>query len=135
MKRQEVEHYCFLAILLAVSIFCNGNVIYLGKASKQPSPLTSDALIPPDIPSNHNSPITPGYYESSEYLIGSVAVGIIFLESNSAVDLSTEDWTSTRESRVVNEITSGLSWLAGWLQPRCKRRFRLRHPLQSSNEL
>jgi len=75
-----------------------------------------DALVAPDLPLDpviSESP-SPGYYESSEYLIGSVAVGIIFLESNGAIDPSTEDWTSTRESWVTSEITSGLSWLAGY---------------------
>jgi hypothetical protein len=56
-----------------------------------------------------NSP--PGYSETSEYLIGDVAVGIIFLESNGTIDPSTEDWTSDREQLVINEITTGLNWL------------------------
>jgi PKD repeat protein len=34
------------------------------------------------------------------------------LESNGTVDSSTENWTSTEESQVVSEITSGLEWLA-----------------------
>jgi hypothetical protein len=74
--------------------------------------VVSDALIPPDIPQDHNSPITPGYYETSEYLIGSIAVGIIFPESNGTIDLSTENWNSTEESDVVSEIQYGLSWWA-----------------------
>ena len=115
MKRQKIEYYYFLAILLTISVFCNINFKPVGKASKQPAPLLNDALIPPDIPPEHNSPITPGYYETSEYLIGSVAVGIVFLESNGTIDLSTEDWTSPRESQVVSEIRdSGLSWLADY---------------------
>ena len=71
-----------------------------------------DALIPPDIPQNASGGSPPGYYETSEYLIGDVAVGIIFLESNGSIDPSTEDWTSTEESNVINEITAGLNWLA-----------------------
>jgi hypothetical protein len=38
----------------------------------------------------------PGYYETSEYLLGKVAVGVILLESNGTVDPSTEDWNSTK---------------------------------------
>jgi len=110
MKRQKVKHYYFLAILLTISVFCNRNVMPVGKASKQPAPLINDALIPPDIPPEHNSPITPGYYETSEYLIGSVAVGVVFLESNGNIDNQTENWISSEESDVVNEIQLGLNW-------------------------
>lgn len=62
-----------------------------------------DALIPPDIPDYTDHP-PPGYYETSEYLIGSVAVGIVFLESDGAIDPSTEDWTTAGESSVISEI-------------------------------
>jgi len=115
MRKQKLKHYCFLAILLTISVFCNSNITPVGKAPKQPAPLINDALIPPDIPLKHNSPITPGYYETSEYLIGSVAIGIVFLESNGTIDPSTENWTSARESLVVSEICdSGLSWLVNY---------------------
>lgn len=113
MKRQKVEYYYFLAIVLIISFFCNSNVMPVGKASRQPAPLIDDALIPPDIPPEHNSPITPGYYETSEYLIGSVAVGIIFLESNGTSDPQTENWALSEESRVVSEIQQGLNWWSG----------------------
>ena len=85
----------------------------------------SDALIAPDITSLHSgiqpvlaplsellpSPPSPGYYETSEYLIGKVVVGVIFLESNGSIDQSTEDWTQQREAQVINKITSGLIML------------------------
>jgi PKD repeat protein len=77
----------------------------------------SDALLPPDLPSatslyTANSPSsTPGYLETSEYLIGKVAVGVVFLESNGSIDIETEDWTLNEESNVVNEISVGLNWL------------------------
>jgi len=109
MKRQKFEYYSFLAIVLTISIFYNNNVTHVGKASKQPFFALGDALIPPDI-TRHNSSITPGYNETSEYLIGSVAVGIIFLESDGSNDTSTEDWTSTEETEVVNKIQIALDW-------------------------
>jgi parallel beta-helix repeat protein len=77
----------------------------------------SDALIAPDLrrvssedPMIESS--APGYYETSEYLIGRVAVSVVFLESNGTIDSSTEDWTSQRETQVVSKIENGLSWLA-----------------------
>jgi hypothetical protein len=82
----------------------------------------SDALIPPDMlgprmrlrTAPYANNISPSYYETSEYLIGSVAVGIILLESNGTVDQSTENWDPTRESLVVSKINAGLSWLAAY---------------------
>lgn len=102
------------------------HTITLGQATfiKQNSLLAfnySDALVPPDLPSRSFETLSvaespsPGYYGTSEYLIGSVAVGIILLESNGTIDPSTEDWTSSRESWVVSEICdSGLTWLANY---------------------
>jgi hypothetical protein len=52
----------------------------------------------------------PGYYDTSEYLIGSVGVGLIFLESNGAIDPSTENWTPTEVSNVLSEINQSLTW-------------------------
>ncbi len=53
---------------------------------------------------------TPGYDDTSEYLIGSVGVGLIFLESNGAIDPSTENWDSTEISNVQSQINQALTW-------------------------
>jgi len=53
---------------------------------------------------------TPGYWETSEFLIGSVSVGIILLESNGTIDPSTEDWTDNEIRRVLSEIKISLDW-------------------------
>jgi hypothetical protein len=76
----------------------------------------SDVIIAPDIASFLSVspsalPPSPGYLETSEYLIGKVAVGVILLESNGTIDPSTENWTPQREAQVINEIISGLTWL------------------------
>jgi len=62
-----------------------------------------------------NPPIenpSPGNWETSEYMIGSVAVGIIFLESNGAIDSNAEDWNVTEEQNVVDKIHIALDWWA-----------------------
>ena len=56
--------------------------------------------------------LRPDYTESSQFMIGSVAVGIIFPESNGATDPSTENWTDAKQSQVVSEIASALDWWA-----------------------
>jgi len=77
--------------------------------------LGSDALTPPDIANIKDTSCfgpDPGFYETSEYMIGSVAVGVIFLESNGSTDTSTEDWTTTEENNVKSEIQAALNWWA-----------------------
>jgi hypothetical protein len=58
---------------------------------------------------SRNSP-GPGYYDTSEYLIGSVGVGVIFLESNGSIDPSTENWNTTETTNVQNQITQAMTW-------------------------
>lgn len=78
-----------------------------------------DTLHAPDVPrcppesAFDMQSIIPGYYETSEYLIGKVAVGIVFLESNGSIDASTETWTYSRQIEALGEIQNGLSILAG----------------------
>jgi hypothetical protein len=74
----------------------------------------SNVLHAQDLPNNLSknvvTPSSPGYYETSGYLIGNVAVGMIFLESNGTIDPSTEDWTQEEESQVVSEIQVAFDW-------------------------
>lgn len=50
--------------------------------------------------------------ETSEYLIGSVAVGVIFVESNGKTDPDTEIWTSEQEEQTLSKIQHALEWWA-----------------------
>jgi hypothetical protein len=87
-----------------------------------------DAFIAPDLPADDgiglaaSSSVTPGYYQTSEYMVGSVAVGIILVESDGSVDPSTEDWTADEKQLVFNEIVAGLNWWAE-LEPRANLSF------------
>lgn len=88
----------------------------------------NDAFIAPDLPSADEmslaaaTSVTPGYYQTSEYMAGSVAVGIVLLESDGSFELSTEDWTFDEKQQVFNEIVAGLNWWAE-LEPRANLRF------------
>ena len=73
-------------------------------------------LIPPDanriVKSVSLSP-DPGFYETSGYMIGSIAVGVIFLESNGVNDPDKENWTPVEELNVQQEIAYALqTWWA-----------------------
>ncbi len=45
-----------------------------------------------------------------EFMLGSVAVTPILLESNGQLDASTEDWTSTHIQEVLTNVEVGLDW-------------------------
>jgi hypothetical protein len=87
-----------------------------------------DAFVAPDLPSVTgmslvaDASVTPGYYQTSEFMAGSVAVGIVLVESDGSVDLSTEDWTSDEKQRVFGEIVAALDWWAE-LEPRANLTF------------
>jgi len=76
--------------------------------------LVGDAFVapPPEGLEPASDVPTPTYYQTSEYLIGRVAVSIILLESDGGIDPSTEDWTETERALVLNEITTALDWWA-----------------------
>jgi hypothetical protein len=77
--------------------------------------LSDDLLLPPDIFNKNtmNRGPGPGYYDTSEYFIGSVSVGIFLLESNGSAETSTETWSVTEENQVKSEIQQALTW---WTQ-------------------
>ena len=90
-----------------------------------------DALTAPDLPSakgttllatSASSSITPGYYQTSEYLAGTVAVGVVLVESDGSGDDSTEDWTTSEKQKVFDEIVAGLDWWAE-MEPRANLSF------------
>jgi hypothetical protein len=110
------------------------NINYMGKPADkvlvsamtpEPGPIVGDMLIRPEniklgagltqLPDNQINqasipPYMAGFYDTSEYMIGDIAVGIIFLESIGTIDADTEDWTGEEEYNVVSEIQAGLKW-------------------------
>jgi hypothetical protein len=63
------------------------------------------------------APPSPGYYETSEFMAGDVAVGIILPESDGTIDTQTENWAAGRMTSVVTEIQTGLNWWATSANP------------------
>ncbi len=86
------------------------NLVSPRTASTQPpgSPLAGDALRPPEPPKTLGvtTAAAPGTYQTSEYMIGKVAVGVILPESNG----SGENWTVDRRNTVFDEIVAALNW-------------------------
>jgi hypothetical protein len=48
---------------------------------------------------------------TSEFLAGRVSVNVILVESDGSHELSTENWTATREGEVVGKVVAGMEWL------------------------
>ncbi len=55
-------------------------------------------------------PFGAGNTDVSEFLLGSVAVNVVFLESNGQLDNNTEDWTDELREGVKENIEEGLQW-------------------------
>ncbi len=54
--------------------------------------------------------LAPGYYQTSEFMLGKVAVGIIMPQCNGTFDKCTETWTPEAMDKVVNQINIGTGW-------------------------
>jgi hypothetical protein len=68
------------------------------------------------------SPPFPAITKPASLMAGSVAVGIILVESDGTVDPSTENWTDDEKQRVFSEIVGALHWWAE-LEPRANLSF------------
>ena len=114
-------------ILAGVILSLWGTVMVVQADSGSTQELLPDAFVAPDLPTGilrlaATSPVTPGYYQTSEYMAGSVAVGIVLVQSDGSVDPSTEHWTAEEKQRVYNKIVAATHWWAS-LEPRAHLSF------------
>lgn len=95
------------------------NNVFMGQARQmgldaEPSPTARPLINDADIlPDKYVLPLKPPgakYYDVSEFMLGTVAVGVILPESNGAIDPSTENWTQTEMDQVTSEVIGGLNW-------------------------
>ncbi|HEX9074755.1 MAG TPA: CAP domain-containing protein, partial [Anaerolineae bacterium] len=54
--------------------------------------------------------LSPGYYQTSEFMLGKVAVGIITPQCNGAVDKCSETWTANMMDQVYSQVQAGTAW-------------------------
>ena len=87
----------------------------VGNALELPLPWVTGAQAVEDDP-------TPGYYQTTEFFIGRVAVGIVMPQSDGSIDSSTQQWTREEQDLVVAEITAALDWWAA-REPRAQLSF------------
>jgi hypothetical protein len=119
----------FFGVSVLAPIFTFGDEVV-----EDPGPILNDALMPPDrlqaekegrggVRALGDAPYGAGFYDTSEFLTGSISVGIILPESNSAIDASTENWTASQEQEVLSEIKAGVEWWAA-RNPKAKLSFK-----------
>lgn len=60
------------------------------------------------------APYGAGFYDTSEYLIGKVAVNIVFVQSDGSIDTKTEisGWTLSKRNAVVTGVSEAMNWWA-----------------------
>ncbi len=103
----------------ARSIGVAWNNVFMGQAHKmgldeKPSPdhlpLINDADPPLDRSMLPLKPPGARFYDTSEFMLGTVALGVFLPESDGSIDPNLEDWTQTEQDEVTSEVISGLNW-------------------------
>ncbi len=76
--------------------------------------LVGDALVAPppwELEAQYDDP-TPSFYQTSEFLIGRVAVSLMLPKSDGSRHPSTEDWIESEQVQMLSELTATLDWCA-----------------------
>jgi hypothetical protein len=110
-----------IAIALVPILMIPFLIMISTSASANPGPialsLRGDCFIAPHFSSNKlafsalGSP-EPGFDDTSEFMIGSLSVDLIFVESDGTIDPKTETWTDPMKTDVQNEVRAGVDWWA-----------------------
>ena len=88
----------------------------LGDVTADQSNVREGYFSAPDLPAlrahatTDISSLAPGFYQTSEYMIGRVAVGVILPESTGGIDPNLNDWSAEQRNNVLNEVAAGLNW-------------------------
>ncbi len=52
------------------------------------------------------------FYQTSEYMIGRVAVGLVLVESDGSIEPDQSTWTTVQRQNVISKVRAGLDWWA-----------------------
>jgi hypothetical protein len=116
--KTKIIGFCICTLLIVAVIPTQGdineNILSQHNHDDYSYLFQNDAIIPPDIEDiGESSSPEPGYYDLSEFMIGTIALGIIFLESDGSIDPSTEDWTQQEKDQALGSLGVGgghLKW-------------------------
>ena len=118
MKKKIIGIFV-MTLLIATALPVSGMNLTETEVTNYSNFLGNDVIIPPDIENKgSNLGPDPGYYDLSEYMIGTVALGVIFLESDGSIDPSTEDWTQQEKDAALGGLGIGGGYLlwGNWYQ-------------------
>jgi len=87
------------------------------------------SLLPPNVISEETTNTIPGYFDTSEYLYGSVGAIVITLESNGTIDEQSQNWTTTEDQEIIFQTENVTDWLAAQ-EPRANITFILKYYLR-----
>jgi archaellin len=65
-----------------------------------------------DLPPDYCTEDIPGYFETSEYMYGSTAVLVVFLESNGSIMEQSQNWTTAEKQNIASEVEWTCDWIA-----------------------
>ncbi len=77
-------------------------------------PLAGDAAPAPlgEVPRGKSlaPPAGAGFFDTSEFMLGSVTLAVLLPESDGSIDPNQEDWTAAEEADVTAEVMNGMAW-------------------------
>ncbi len=117
-----------LAVLIlataALSAWCAPALAQEPEVDALAAGLSGDVFVAPPTDSlqAEDGSLSPGFAQTSEFLIGHVAVGIVLPESDGELDASTEDWTETERDLVRQQVMAAVAWWAA-REPRAHLNF------------
>lgn len=50
------------------------------------------------------------FYQTSEYMVGRVAVGLVLVESDGSIDPDRSNWTAVQQQTVISQVQAALNW-------------------------
>lgn len=82
-----------------------------------PEPAQPDVFIRPEPAAKDagalaaaSAPYGASFWDMSEYMLGDVALSVVLVESNGAIDANTETWTQTQRNEIAAEIPNAMNW-------------------------
>ncbi len=128
VKNSKLHKWGGLGLALALSLLLS-SLLWSTTAQAAPNKpsdgflILNDALIASDNnlalnaqnPALQSAPLgaglgAPGYYQTSDYLIGHVAVGLILPESDGSYEADSERWTKAELEQVQEQVQQALEW-------------------------
>ncbi|MFN0152543.1 MAG: FlgD immunoglobulin-like domain containing protein [bacterium] len=61
----------------------------------------------------NSAPYGAQFWDTSEFMLGDVAISVVMVESNGAIDANAENWTQPQRDLIAAEVPNALNWWIG----------------------